>query len=273
VPHAREQHRGGRLLDDPPAVHHGDLVGPPGDHAEVVGHQHHGHVAVGLVVLQQVQDLGLHRDVERRCRLVGEQQLRPARQRQRDHHPLPHAPREQMRVLREPPLGLGDPDRTQQGDRREPRLLPAHPRLEPQGLGDLLADGHDRVERAQRVLEHHRDLVAEQRAHLAVVQPHQLATHELHAAGATDVDLGQQVHDRAGQDRLPRPRLAHHTQRPAAIEREADTVDGLDPAPRRQEVGLQVVDIEQHARRRRSSHGRLDVEAQRDPPLPDVPRS
>ena len=91
VLHAGEQRRGRRVLDDPPAVHDRDLVGPAGDDAEVVGDQHHRHVAVGLVVLEQVQDLGLHGDVERRGRLVGEQQLRPAGQRQRDHHPLPHA--------------------------------------------------------------------------------------------------------------------------------------------------------------------------------------
>ena len=83
------------------------------------------------------------------------------------------------------------------------------PGVQLQRLGDLLPDGHDRVERAHRVLEDHRHLGAEQLADLAVVQPDQLAAHELHAAGATDVGLGQQVHDRAGQDRLARPRLAH----------------------------------------------------------------
>jgi hypothetical protein len=124
------------------------------------------------------------------------------------------------------------------------------------------------LSQAQRVLEHHGDLGAEQLAHLAVAQADQLAPHELHAAGAAHVDLGQQVHDRARQDRLAGPRLADQPERPAAVEREADAVDRLDPAPWGEEVGLQVVDLEQHARRRRSFGGQLDVEAHRVPLFP-----
>ena len=40
---------------------------------------------------QQVEDLRLHRDIERRGRLVGDQQPRLARDRDRDRHPLAHA--------------------------------------------------------------------------------------------------------------------------------------------------------------------------------------
>ena len=47
---------------------------------------------------QQVDHLGLHRDVQRRGRLVQDQQIRARRQRPRDHHPLALAARERQWV-------------------------------------------------------------------------------------------------------------------------------------------------------------------------------
>ena len=47
---------------------------------------------------EQLQDLRLHRDVERGRRLVGDQQVGLAQQRHRDHHPLAHAAGELVRV-------------------------------------------------------------------------------------------------------------------------------------------------------------------------------
>ena len=54
-------------------------VGAAGDDAEIVGDEDHRHAALALLALQQVQDLRLHGDVERRGRLVGDQQLRARR--------------------------------------------------------------------------------------------------------------------------------------------------------------------------------------------------
>ena len=50
----------------------------------------------------QVEDLRLHGDVERGGRLVGDQQLRVADQRHRDHRALPHAAGELVRVVVDP---------------------------------------------------------------------------------------------------------------------------------------------------------------------------
>ena len=62
------------LLGHPGRVHHDDLVGDLGDDAEVVGdHDDRGAVVV-LELVHQLEDLRLRRDVERRRRLVGDQQ-------------------------------------------------------------------------------------------------------------------------------------------------------------------------------------------------------
>ena len=115
---SREQRARRRLLDDLARVHHRDVVGAAGDDAEVVGDEHHRHEALALLRLQQVEDLGLHGHVERGRRLVGEEQLRAAGERDRDHHALAHAARQLVRVLAHAALGLGDPDRREQRDAR-----------------------------------------------------------------------------------------------------------------------------------------------------------
>ena len=72
---------------------------------------------LGLQLVEQLQDLGLDGHVERGGRLVGDQELRIARQRHGDHDALPHAARELVRVLLDPALGVGDVDELEHLDR------------------------------------------------------------------------------------------------------------------------------------------------------------
>ena len=60
-------------LDDLPRVHHGHAVAHLRDDADVVRDQHHRRPLLPLEALDDVEDLGLDRHVERRRRLVGEQ--------------------------------------------------------------------------------------------------------------------------------------------------------------------------------------------------------
>ena len=93
------QHLVGRAgLDDPPEVHHGDAVGDVLDDRQVVGDEDQRHAELALEVADQVQDLGLHEHVERRDRLVGDDQVGPERQRRGDRHPLALAARELVRA-------------------------------------------------------------------------------------------------------------------------------------------------------------------------------
>ena len=62
-------------LDDAAEVHDRDPVGDLADHREVVRDEDVGQVEVRLQVAQQVQHLRLDRDVERRDRLVADDQL------------------------------------------------------------------------------------------------------------------------------------------------------------------------------------------------------
>ena len=85
-------------LDDPARVHDRDPVAGLGQHPEVVGDQDQRQAELLAQALQQLQDLRLHDDVERRRRLVGDDQRRAAGEREGDHHPLALAARELVRV-------------------------------------------------------------------------------------------------------------------------------------------------------------------------------
>ena len=107
---ALEQREDGRVLGDPGRVHDDDVVRGLGDDAEVVRDQDHGGPALRLQLADQVEDLRLRRDVERRRRLVGDEKRGLVDERHRDHHALAHAARELVRVVVDAPLGPRDAD-------------------------------------------------------------------------------------------------------------------------------------------------------------------
>ena len=109
--------RTGSLFDDAARVHHRDAIGGFGDDAEVVRDQQQREVELFLHIAQQLEDLRLHGDVERGGRLVGDDERRPARQGDGNHHALPHAARQLMRVVVHALVGIGDSHRAQQIDR------------------------------------------------------------------------------------------------------------------------------------------------------------
>ena len=107
-------------LDQLAVMHDDDAVGHLRDHAHVVGDEDERHAEVALQVAHQAEDLRLHGDVEGGGRLVGDQHLRIAGERDGDHDALAHAARELVRILAEALLGLGHAHRLQRRDRRSP---------------------------------------------------------------------------------------------------------------------------------------------------------
>ena len=138
-------------LDELAAVHHRDPVAHRAHDGEVVRDEEIREPEVVLEVLEQVQDLRLDRDVERRDRLVADDQLRVERERARDPDPLPLAARELVRVaVREARVEADDVE--QLADPRRAVAARADP-VHDERLADDVADGHARVERRVRILE------------------------------------------------------------------------------------------------------------------------
>ena len=149
-------------------LHDVDIVGELADDGQVMGDQDHRHAEFLLQVADEVEDLRLHGDVERCRRLVGNQHVRAVGKRHGDHDALALAAGELVRILVEAGFGIGDLDLAQKLQRPLHRLFAAHLLMNTDCLDDLRADRIDRVERAHRLLEDHRDAVAAQRPALAV---------------------------------------------------------------------------------------------------------
>ena len=139
-------------LDDAPEVHHRDAVGDVAHHRQVVGDEDVGELELLLELLQQVDDLRLHRDVERRHRLVADDDLGVERQcpRHADALALPAGELVRVAVL---VVGV-EADPVQQRAHLAALLLARHhARWISYGLADDVADRHARVQRGVGVLE------------------------------------------------------------------------------------------------------------------------
>ena len=112
-----------------------------------------------LQSLEQVQDLGLDRDVERGGRLVGDQQARGRRRAPWRSSPAAACrPRAGAGTRPTRCSGAGMPTCRSISTRALARGAPRRAAGAAERLGDLLADREDRVERGHRLLEDHRDL-------------------------------------------------------------------------------------------------------------------
>ena len=124
-----------------------------------------------LNLLQELEDLRLHGDVERGGRLVGDQEVGLVGERHGDHDALALSARELMRIAREPAGGIGNADLAQQlDDARRAALLTGDPAVQLDDLGDLLFDRVERIERGHRLLEDDGDVVAAHMADLVLRQ-------------------------------------------------------------------------------------------------------
>ena len=87
-----------RGLDDPAEIHHRNALGDVLDNRQIVGDEEIGEPELLLQVLQQVDDLGLDRHVQRRHRLVADDQLGLDGERPRDADALALAAGELVRI-------------------------------------------------------------------------------------------------------------------------------------------------------------------------------
>ena len=134
------------FLDRPAGVEDQDPVGEPGDDAEVVGDEQDRGAGAVADPVEDVEHLGLEGDVERGGRLVGDEQRGVVGERHGEHRPLAHPAGELVRVLVGPGGGVRDADQVEERDDPLGRLGRADGVVDLDGLRDLRADRHDRVQ-------------------------------------------------------------------------------------------------------------------------------
>ena len=216
-----------RLLDLAPGVHDDDAVGDVRHHAEVVRDQHDRHPEPRPQVLHHVEHARLDGHVERRRRLVGDQHLRLAGDRHRDHHPLAHAARELVRVLAQRASGAGMPTSSSSSTARV-RAAPLDiPRWRRSTSPIWPPDGEHRVQRGHRLLEDHRDPPP---AHAPAPSGRAGPRRPSRARPLTCARRPQQAEQRHRGHALAAARLADDRQRAAVLDRERDVLDRLHRA-------------------------------------------
>src|SRR6202030_3759779 len=213
-------------FDDLAVLHHADAVGELAHDAEVVGDEQKRHAEPLLDVLQQRDDLGLHRDVERGGRLAGDQEIGLVGERHGDHDALALAAGELMRIAVEPRLRIGNANLGQDFERAGARRGAGEPAVQQQNLADLLLDGVQRIERSHRLLKHDGDVVAANLPDVALAQLQEIAFLEDDLArGMPRRRVGQELEDRQRRDRFAGSGFPDQRQRLALGDIERDMVD------------------------------------------------
>ena len=200
--------------------------------------------------VDEVQNLSLNGHVERRRRLVGDEEVGAQAQAHRDHRALAHPAGELVRVLLRAVFRPWDADPIEHVDRACERVLRGHVLMSLDRFCDLLAHLVQRMERRHWILEDHADLGTADAAELVGAELQQVLAAEQDLAGNVGGFPIEQAHEGKEGDALPRSGLPHHTEPFACVEREAHAVDRLDDAVSGWELDAEVFDLEQLFRQR-----------------------
>ena len=175
---------------------------------------------LGAQIAHQLDDFRLHGHVERGGRLVGDQEVRTACERDGDHHALTHAAGQLVRVIVHAPLRRGDADARQRLDRELVGFPPALALVQHEHLGDLPAHRRDRVQRRHRLLEDHGDAIAAQLPLLGRGKVLDLPALKPDGAAADPQRLPQQADQGERRDALAAAGFADQAECLAAIDAE-----------------------------------------------------
>src|SRR6204780_1560655 len=213
-----------RGLDDAAEIHHGDASADMLDDRQIMGDEQISEPEFLLQVLQQIDDLGLDRYIQRRHRLIADDQFGLDRERTRDADALALTAGEFVRMaadmIRLPADGL---------EQIHAALFELPPGLgqfvNDQGFADDRADAHARIERRIRILKDDLDIAA---------QDTQLIGRQRSDLLAFEIDLSGSRFDQAKHatpcGRLAAAGLADQPQRFAAGDVKIDAVDRADAA-------------------------------------------
>ena len=236
----------GRLghLDDLACIHQRHAMRHAGDDGEVVRDQQQAHALLFLQGFEQVEDLRLDGHVERGRGLVGDQKVGFGRERHRDHDALLLPARHAKRVVVDAPRRLRNADLAEPLDRLRARSGATQWCVRLNGLDDLVADPHHRVQAGRRLLKDHADAPAAHRTHARFGQREHVGAFERDLAVRDVAVLGQQPHQRKRSHALAAARFADEREGLAALDREREAVDRLDEAGLGVECDLEVGDVQ-----------------------------
>ena len=213
-------------LDRFARIHHRDAVAGLEDQPEIVRHEDHRRAEFLAEPLDQLDDAGLDGNVERRRRLVEQEQRRLRQQRHGDHDALLLAAGELVRIGAHHALGIRQADGAHGLQRALVGLLLRHLVVQDRHFHQLLADLHGRVQAGHRLLVDHGDLIAADGAELLRRQFAHVLAFELDAAADDLPDIGEVAHDAERHGRLAAAGFADDAHRLARQHRAGKVHDG-----------------------------------------------
>ena len=216
---------------------------------EVVGDEQDARAGLFAQLVELIEDLPLHGDVQGAGRLVGDDQLRSADHRDRDQHALAHAAGELVRILPGTHPCVGEARALERLDRLFRGGLPIGEPVHEEHLGHLGADPHHRVEAHRGVLRDESDPLPADRGELGAGRSHEVDAIEVEVAEQQAPHRngrggGQQPHDRVRGGGLARTGLADDRDGLTGSDLERDVADGLDRAARGAVGHREVFDAE-----------------------------
>ena len=146
-------------FDDFAEIKQSHFVAHIADDAQVMGDKQVGQAELVLQILQQIQDLRLHRDIKRRSRLIEDNQARLNRQRAGDANALLLAAAEFMGIAII--MLLFQANHAHEFQDALAGLTAAQLFVNPQRLAYNLPDGHASVQRGGRRLINHLDFTSQ----------------------------------------------------------------------------------------------------------------
>jgi hypothetical protein len=153
----REDIADGSGFNDSSGIHYGDAVTDAADYGEVMRDEEHGKREPLPQVGEQVENLRLHGDIERRGGFVGNEQRGAVNDGHGDHDALTLASGKLMRVVSPAALGCGYGDFAQSFDGTLAGFGAGDVRIVGKDrFGDLFSNPHDRIEGGHRLLKDHR---------------------------------------------------------------------------------------------------------------------
>ena len=234
---------GEHVLDRPglrhlAGVHDDQAVGDVAGARDVVRDVEEGDALAPAQRRHEVEHADAHGDVEHRDRLVGQDQLGPARERLRETDALPLPATQLIGVLVEEVLCRQEAHRFEQA---LGLLVPAAPAqvgaVELERANDPVRYAVDRAQRAVWILEDHRHVAAVREHIPARAQRRQRPSAVEDVAARRPVHHGDQPRERA----LPAAALADDGDDLVLVEAEVDVVDGVQPAARPQAAQAEVL--------------------------------
>ncbi len=146
----------GTFFNDASGIHDGDTISDLGNDTEIVSDEEKSEFHFAAELVEQFEDLFLHRDIESGGGLVSDEQFGIGRESHGDHDALAKSAGELMRKLPGADVGFGDGGAFEGGVDASLKTRVGKMRfVGTNGFFDLRANTHDGIERSHGFLKDH----------------------------------------------------------------------------------------------------------------------